>query len=80
MKGVYNMLDKIKKSPVLKFLANALVTIVFCLIIWPLLDYLLFNSIDHKQFQYSISEHVIGPIIFGFLYAGVSAIVFRNRK
>ena len=73
------MINKIKENPFLKFMANALVTIISCLIMWPILDFLLFNSIDHKQFHYSVGEHVIGPIIFGFIYAGISAIVFKKR-
>ncbi len=40
------------------------------LIIWPLFDVIWAALITHSEFQYSVGEHVLGPIIFGVV-AGV---------
>ena len=74
------MIEKIKGNKLLSFLFDAIATSIAGIIIWPLLDYFLFNSIDNIQFTYSVTEHVIAPIIFGFIFAGLSTLVFMRKN
>ena len=53
---------------------------IWGIILYPLFDYILFKYITKSTFVYSIHDHVIQPIIFGFFTGTVLWIVDRKRK
>ena len=57
-----------------------LVTIVMAMIIYPLFDLILSNFTNEK-FEYSITDHVVSPIVFGVTFGLVySLLYFRKKK
>lgn len=60
-------MDKIKKGSIPALFIEIAALIVAALIIWPLLD-MLFNAVfTHSEFHYSVTAHVVEPIIFGII-------------
>ena len=53
-------------------------TSVSALIIWPLLDMLLHQG----AFQYTVMDHVVGPLFFGVFYVLITFLIdrFSTRK
>ena len=74
------MVDKIKNNKGLKFLFNAIGTALAGIIIWPLLDFILCSWITKTTFVYSVHEHIIQPIIFGFIVSFIVDIFFISKK
>lgn len=46
-------------------------------IIWPLID-LLFTAIDHKDFIWSIKDHIVFPIIFALIFTAIEFIFWKR--
>ena len=74
------MVEKVKKNRALKILFNALGTAIAGIIIWPLLDLILCNWITRTTFVYSVYEHIVQPIIFGFIVSFIVDIFFIKRN
>lgn len=66
-------MKKIKEK---NFLYNFISETIFALIFFPLFDMLF----DKKEFVYSVNDHIIGPIMFGFFYAVFTFIFNKNNK
>lgn len=58
------------------FFVSLIGTSIVALIIWPLLD-MLFAQIDHTTFSYSVTGHIIAPIIFAII-VNVIEFIFWN--
>ena len=69
-------MKKIKEN---KFLYNFITETIFALVFFPLFDMFFRVVIDKKEFIYSINEHIIGPITFGFFYALFTLILNKNN-
>ena len=61
-----------------KFLYCFITETIFALVFFPLLDMFFRIVIDKKEFIYSVNEHIISPITFGFFYALFT--IFFNKK
>lgn len=70
-------MKKIKEN---KFLCIFITETIFAFIFFPLLDMFFKVVVDKKEFVYSINEHVIGPITFGFFYALFTRILNKNES
>lgn len=68
-------MKKIKEN---KFLYNFISETIFALVFFPLFDMFFRVVVDKKEFIYSVSEHIIGPISFGFFYAIFALILNKN--
>ena len=60
-------MDKIKKGSVPALFIEIAALIVAALIIWPLLDMFFCAVFTHSEFHYSVTEHLVEPIIFGII-------------
>lgn len=58
------------------FFVSLIGTSIVALIIWPLLD-MLFAQIDKTTFTYSVTSHIIAPIIFA-IAINVLEFIFWN--
>ncbi len=68
-------MKKIKEN---KFLCIFITETIFALVFFPLFDIFFRVVVDKKEFIYSVNEHIIGPILFGFFYA-LFAIIFNKN-
>ena len=68
-------MGKIKEN---KFLYNFINETIFALVFFPLFDMFFRVVVDKKEFIYSVNEHIIGPILFGFFYALFTTIFNKN--
>ena len=68
-------MKKIKEN---KFLYNFISETIFALVFFPLLDMFFRVVIYKKEFVYSVNEHIISPIMFGFFYALFTIIFNKN--
>lgn len=73
-------MKKISENKLLYALCFAIATSIMGMILYPLFDYLLCKFITHSQFTYSVHQHIIEPIIFGFIVAIVLELPFLNKK
>ena len=71
-------MKKIENNKWLYTLFLAITTSIFGMILYPLFDYLLAKFITHSTFVYSVEQHIISPIIFGFVVSIV--LYFINNK
>ena len=67
-----------KKLKANKFLYVFITETIFALIFFPLFDMFFRVVVDKKEFIYSVSEHIVGPISFGFFYA-IFTIIFNKK-
>ena len=72
-------MKKIKENRVLYIIVNGMATGLAGVIIWPLLDLILCKFITRSPFIYSVHEHIIQPIIFGFIVSLIIDITFRRK-
>ena len=64
----YNLVMKrIEKTSVKYLIIQAVVTTIVAMIIWPLMDLFICKVISHSEFKYTVSDHVVEPIIFGIV-------------
>ena len=68
-------MKKIKEK---KFLYNFISETVFALVFFPLFDMFFRVVVDKKEFVYSVNDHILGPIMFGFFYALFTFIINKN--
>ena len=62
-------MEKIKNNKTLYFFAQVIYNTIFAMIIWPLIDMIF----DKKEFVYSVNDHIIQPIMYGFFI-----VIFTN--
>lgn len=70
-------MKKIKEN---KFLYTFITETLFAFVFFPLLDMFFRVVVDKVKFVYSVKDHIIGPITFGFFYAIFSIILNKNKK
>ena len=58
---------------------KALLLFVFCLILWPLFDYL-FCLITKTSFSFKIFNHVIEPFIFTITYTVIDMVTINKKS
>jgi uncharacterized RDD family membrane protein YckC len=56
------------KNPVLAFFVYLAVTCIAAIVIWPLLDFLWCAIFTHTDFNYSVNEHLLEPLIFSLIF------------
>ncbi len=54
-------------------------TAIFGLVLFPLFDFI-FDKIGNNDFTYSVSKHVISPIVFAIVYGLTFWIISKKRK
>ena len=59
-------MKNIEKGSKIELVLQMIATAIAGLIIWPLFDLILCAVFTHSEFKYSVFDHVIEPIIFGF--------------
>ena len=57
-----------------------IITIVSCLIIWPLMDLGWSKWIAHDVFAYTVRDHIIEPIIAAVLIVLVQFLFSKKKK
>lgn len=72
-------MKKIKENRILYIFINGIATGLAGVIIWPLLDLFLCKVITKTSFIYSVHEHIIEPIIFGFIVSIIIDLTFRKK-
>ena len=72
-------MKKIKENRMLYIIVNGIATGLAGVIIWPLLDLFLCKVINNSPFIYSVHEHIIEPIIFGFIISLIIDLTFRKK-
>lgn len=70
-------MKKVKEN---NFFYNFIKETIFALIFFPLIDMFFDVVVNKKEFVYSVNEHIIGPITFGFFYALFTIIFSKLRK
>lgn len=74
-------MKKIDENIILYILVQFIVMTVAAMIIWPLFDILYDKVITNSTFHYSVTNHIIRPIIFGAIIAVIQGILKkRNDK
>lgn len=61
----------LNKNRGLFVLAYGIATSIMGFTLYPLLDFLLCNFITNKKFEYNVADHIISPLVFGFVFAFV---------
>ena len=64
-------MKKIDRGNAKYFIMIAVATAVCGIIIYPILDLIVCKFITNSEFEYSVLDHVIEPVLFGFVF-GVS--------
>ena len=72
-------MKKIRENRALYIIINGIATGLAGILIWPLLDLVLCKFITRSPFVYSIHEHIIQPIIFGFIISIIIDLTFRKK-
>ena len=75
-------MSKIDKTSVVYILLEAVAVSVAGIILWPILDLLYHNIITHSDFNYSVFEHIVGPIVFGCFWGIISWInaILKSKR
>ena len=78
-------MKKIERGSTKYFIMLAVATAVCGVIIYPILDLIVCKLITNSQFEYSVVDHVIEPIIFGIVFgtsywAGTKISSKSNKK
>ena len=64
-----------------KYYILLILAVAICgIILYPLLDMLWYKFITHSEFEYSIYEHIVQPIIFALVYGIVYWLIDRKRN
>ena len=64
-------MKKVYENRGLFVLVYGAATAIMGFIIYPLLDLLMCKFITHSTFKYTLADHIISPLIFGFVFAFV---------
>ena len=56
------------ENPIMQAVAFFLVTALAAIILWPLFDFLWGLLITHSEFEYSVSEYILSPLLFAFVF------------
>lgn len=73
-------MKKIYEKRSLFVLVYGIATAVMGFTIYPLFDWLLCNFITNSTFKYSVADHIISPLMFGFIFAFVYSFGMVNKK
>lgn len=60
-------------------LVMILITTAMAMIIYPLFD-LILSNITKEKFEYSITDHIVSPIVFGVTFGIVYSILYLRKK
>ena len=73
-------MKKIERGSVKYLIALILAVAVCGVILYPLFDFILCKFITNSNFEYSIHQHIIQPVIFALVYGLVFWLFDRRRK
>ena len=73
-------MEKLKNNKVLYIIVFGLIVGVVGMIIYPILDLMLYNFITHNKFVWNFKEHVIEPFGFGMIFSIVYCVLFEFRR
>ena len=71
-------MKNIERGSVKYLILLILWTAIFGLILFPLFD-MIFDWINNNNFVYSISKHVVSPVIFAIIY-GITFWIFDKKR
>ena len=60
-------MELFKKGSIPALFAEMVALTIAGMIVWPLLDMFFCAVFTHSEFKYSVSDHIIEPIIFGII-------------
>ena len=72
-------MKKVESTSVQYLILQIVAISVAGMILWPLLDLFWCAVISHTEFIYSVPDHIVDPIIFGFMM-GTIIWVLEKRK
>ena len=72
-------MKKIERGSVKYLALLVLLTAIWGMILYPLLDLLYCKVITHSTFEYSYFNHIVQPIMFACIY-GVTFWLFDRKK
>ena len=74
------MMKNIERGSI-KYLFALIITVAICgMILYPIFDLLLCKFITNSNFEYSIHQHIIQPVIFAIVYGIVYWLFEKKRK
>ncbi|MBR5046491.1 hypothetical protein IKX73_02590 [Candidatus Saccharibacteria bacterium] len=73
-------MKKIETTSIKYLIFQSLAIAIAGIIIWPLLDLFICNVITHTEFVYSVTDHIIEPIVFGCILGIVLWAVERKAN
>ena len=72
-------MKKLENNKGLFTLVMILTTTAMAMIIYPLFD-LILSNITKEKFEYSITDHIVSPIVFGVTFGIVYSILYLRKK
>ena len=64
-----------------EYLIALVIAVAVCgMILYPLFDFILCKFITNSNFEYSVHQHIIQPILFAFIYGIVYWLFDKKRK
>ena len=79
-KGENSFMKKDDINILLYLCIQIVVNTVIAMIVWPILDIIICNVFTHSQFIYSVNQHIIQPIVFGLIIAGINTVLYAKKK
>lgn len=70
----------IEKGTIKYMLIESITISIFGIILYPLFDFILCKFFTNSTFTYSIFDHIISPIMFGFIIGIFSWLFDRKKK
>ena len=70
---------KLERGTVKYLIFSVITTIIFCILLFPLLDWIL-SLIKGSSFEWNVRDHIIDPLIYGSIAAVVFWIFDKVRK
>lgn len=72
-------MKKIESTSVQYLILQSVAIAVAGMIIWPLFDLFWCGVITHSEFVYSVTEHIIEPIVFGCIMGLVFWVIDKKK-
>ena len=74
------MMKKIERGTTKHLMVLVSAVVIFGLLLYPLFDYIICRSIENSNFEYSINQHIIQPILLAFVYGIVFWSAYKKNN
>ena len=73
-------MKKIKTDSTEYVIVQTILIAVMGMIIWPLLDLFICGVIMHTPFVYSVSDHILEPVVYAGILGVVLWVIEKKKK